>query len=220
MFADLVPGTGSVSVSVGSLDRARCGEPSRCARPLSVPLLGADRRAARLPLLYLSDLAKETPVAPATGRRSAHPRRHRHAADAAGFHRRLRALWASAAVTTSGSIPTSPISSPARASASSRCPKRRSSLRSIGLRNVVGNDDGSEQERRQRSRLCALRAGAQRRGADRRSALSRRRQARRADNADRQGAGRRGACASPATARGPSGYSPPRSTALGPQPHA
>ena len=51
MFADLVPGTGSVSVSVGSLDRARCGGPARGARPLSVPLLGADhepRAAAAL----------------------------------------------------------------------------------------------------------------------------------------------------------------------------
>ncbi len=42
LFADLVPGTGAVSVSVGSLGGVRCGGPARRARPLSVPLLGAD----------------------------------------------------------------------------------------------------------------------------------------------------------------------------------
>ena len=48
-----------------------------------------------------------------------------------------------------------------------------------------------EQERRPRSRLCALRAGAQRRGAGRRPALHRRHQAQRSGDADRQGAGGR-----------------------------
>ena len=49
----------------------------------------------------------------------------------------------------------------------------------------------SEQERRRRSRLCALRAGAQRRGADRRSALHRRHADRPDRHAHRQGADRR-----------------------------
>ena len=51
MFADLVPGTGSVSVSVGVVHGARCRGIAGCARPLSVALLGADyqpRAAAAL----------------------------------------------------------------------------------------------------------------------------------------------------------------------------
>ena len=60
------------------------------------------------------------------------------------------------------------------------------------LRNLRGERARPEQERRPRSRLCALRAGAQRRGAGRRPALHRRHQAQRSGDADRQGAsGRR-----------------------------
>ena len=67
MFADLVPGTGAVSLSIGSLASfdaagllaALDRYPFRCSEQIT---------SRSLPLLYLSDLAKDSPIAadPAT----------------------------------------------------------------------------------------------------------------------------------------------------------
>ena len=109
-----------------------------------------------------------------------------------GRTRTARSACGRSAATIPGSTPTSPTSSRARASATSRCRRRRSRWRSTACA-ITSRNARPEQERRPRSRLCALRAGAQRRGAGRRPALHRRHQARRTRDADRQGANRRGA---------------------------
>ncbi len=80
------------------------------------------------------------------------------------------------------------------------------------LRNYVGDRAGAGQGRRPRTGLCALCAGAQRRGPGRRPALHRRRQARRRGNADRQGADRARRSACSATRRARIGSIWPRST--------
>ena len=62
LFADLVPGTGSVSVSVGSLTALDAA--SLLAALDRYPFRCSEQTTSRaLPLLYLSDLAKETHVA-------------------------------------------------------------------------------------------------------------------------------------------------------------
>ena len=76
MFADLVPGTGAVSLSVGSLAAfdaagllaALDRYPFRCSEQIT---------SRALPLLYLSDLAKDSQIAARSGDRSENPRRHR-----------------------------------------------------------------------------------------------------------------------------------------------
>ncbi len=76
MFADLVPGTGSVSFSVGSstaLDAAALlaaldRYPYRCSEQIT---------SRALPLLYVSELATEAHVALDAEYRSAHSRHHR-----------------------------------------------------------------------------------------------------------------------------------------------
>ena len=91
LFADLVPGTGSVSVSVGAL--AALDAASLLAALDRYPFRCSEQTTSRaLPLLYLSDLAKETQVA-------LQPDAEQRIRDAIDmlltrqdFHRRLRAL--------------------------------------------------------------------------------------------------------------------------------
>ncbi len=106
MFADLVPGTGAVSVSVGasaaldaaSLLAALDRYPYRCSEQIT---------SRALPLLYVSELARRR-MSRSIRRRDQHIRDcDRGAADAAGFATARSACGASAA-TMSGSTPMSP----------------------------------------------------------------------------------------------------------------
>ena len=89
LFADLVPGTGSVALSVGvstALDAA-----ALLAALDRYPFGCSEQIASRaLPLLYVNDLATAAHLALDTARRSAHPRLDRPAACASGLERLVR----------------------------------------------------------------------------------------------------------------------------------
>ena len=188
MFADLVPGTGGVSISVGSsaaLDAAGLlaaldRYPYRCSEQIT---------SRAMPLLYVAQLASETNLGAGDRRRSARPRGYRCAVDAAGFHRLVRPVGRRRqrrlAQLLCHRVPD------ARAGEEIRRARHGVQARHRPLAQLRRQHRRPEQERRHRLRLCALCAGAQRRGADRRSALPRRLQARCAVDADRQGASRR-----------------------------
>ena len=91
LFADLVPGTGSVSRLGRRLDRARRGGAAQGARPLSVRLLRADHQPGDA--AALRQRARERRASGARRRhRPAHPRRHRPRAGAPGVERLVRPL--------------------------------------------------------------------------------------------------------------------------------
>ena len=117
-----------------------------------------------MPLLYVNELAAEAHLALDDGGRPAHPRRHRPRAVAPGLERLVRPVVGRAA-RTSGSTPTSPTSSPGRASAASRCRDVAFRLALDRLRNQVANATESNKDCGARPRLCDLRAGPQRRRA-------------------------------------------------------
>ena len=103
LFADLVPGTGSVSLSVGAVDRARCGGAAQGARPLSVRLLRADHQPRAAAALCQR-----------TGERSASRARRRRSTSASatrstgcwrGRARTARSACGASAATTPGSTP-------------------------------------------------------------------------------------------------------------------
>ena len=89
MFADLVPGTGSVAVSVGAVDGARRRDAAQGARPLSVRLLRADREP-RAAAALRQRACGGVPARARHRRRPAHPRCDRPPAGAAGLERRVR----------------------------------------------------------------------------------------------------------------------------------
>ena len=176
MFADFVPGTGRVSLTVALSTSFDAATLARRARPLSVRLLGAiDQPRHRH---ALSQRSRRRHQARARRRRRQDPRRHRPPAGAPGLQRRLRPVGGGR---------------PGRL-ARRLChrlpdPRQGARLRGAGDRLHAGARPpaqlrraaaGPRQGRRPRARLCALRAGAERRRAGRRPALHRRRQARRA----------------------------------------
>ncbi len=190
MFADLVPGTGSVSLSIGSLASfdaagllaALDRYPFRCSEQIT---------SRSLPLLYLSDLAKDSPIAadPATEQRL------REAIETLLTRQDSNGsfgLWSVGGDDIWLELLCHRLPHP-RARTQDRGAGDGVQARARPVAQHRRQHHGCEQERRHRSRLCALRAGAQRRGADRRSSLHRRLQARRHDDADREGASRRGA---------------------------
>ena len=190
LFADLVPGTGSVAVSVGvstALDAA-----ALLAALDRYPFGCSEQITSRaLPLLYVNDLASEAHLALDT----AVDQRIRDAID------RLLArqgsngsfgLWSAGGDDVWLDAYVTDFLTRAR-ERGFRGARRRVQARARPAAQLRRQRRRSEQERRPRSRLCALRAGAQRRRADRRPALFRRHQARRLRHADRQGADRRGA---------------------------
>ena len=158
-------------------------------RPLSVRLLRADHQPRGGDALH--QRAGRAGQARARRRhRPAHQGRHPAAAGAAGFERLVRPV----------------VGRRQRSLARRLChrlphPRARAQIRGAAAGVQSGARPAaqlrraharSEQERRPRSRLCALRAGAQWRRAGRRLALHRRHQAQRTGDADRQGAsGRR-----------------------------
>ena len=190
MFADFVPGTGRVGLSVAvstSLDAATllnaldrypfgCSEQitSRAVAMLYVNELAAQARLS-LPTAR-STSASRTPFAPAGAARL-----QRLVRPVVGRRRRCVARF------LRHRFPH------ARAERGFEVPATAFTLALDRLRNYVGERAGAGQGRRPRTRLCALCAGAQRRGAGRRPALHRRREACRCGDADRQGADRRGA---------------------------
>ena len=91
LFADLVPGSASVALSVGvstALDAA-----ALLAALDRYPFGCSEQIASRaLPLLYVNDLASAAHLALDTARRPAHPRFHRPAARAARLERLVRAV--------------------------------------------------------------------------------------------------------------------------------
>ena len=191
MFADFVPGTGRVGALGRDLDRARCRDAAERARPLSVRLLRADhqprdaaalrqragrrRRSSRSTATSIS--ASRTPSQRLLARQGSNGSFGLWSVGGDD-------AWLDAYVTDfltrarerGFEVPADGVQAGARPAAQFRRDRA-----------------GAEQERRPRSRLCALCAGAQRRGAGRRPALHRRHQARRPRDADRQGADRRGA---------------------------
>ena len=190
LFADLVPGTGGVALSVGpstALDAATL------LKALDRYPFGCSEQIASraLPLLYVNELAAKPHLALDT----AVDQRIRDAID------RLLArqgsngsfgLWSAGGDDVWLDAYVTDFLTRARERGFA-VPDTAFKLALDRLRNFVSNAPDPCEGRRPRSRLCALRAGAQRRRAGRRPALSRRRQARRARDADRQGADRRGA---------------------------
>ncbi len=190
LFADLVPGTGAVSVSVGvaaafdaaSLLAALDRYPYRCSEQVT---------SRALPLLYLSDLAGAAHVA-------LDPQTDQHIRDSieALLTRQDSngsfGLWSVGGNDVWLDSYVTDFLSRAR-ERKYAVPDEAFKLALNRLRNAVAAIDRRRQEWRRRYRLCALCARPQRVGADRRSALSRRRQARRAVDPDRQGADCRGA---------------------------
>ena len=108
LFADLVPGTGSVALSVGAstaLDAAALLKaldryPFGCSEQIT---------SRALPLLYVNDLASAAHLALDTDGRPAHPRLDRPAAGAPGLERLVRAVVGRRR-RRRGSMPTSPTS--------------------------------------------------------------------------------------------------------------
>ena len=197
------------------LDRARRRDAAERARPLSVRLLRADHQP-RAAAALCQRARRAGPARARRRHRPAHPGRHRAAAGAAGFERLVR-----------------PVVGRRRRSLARRLchrlphPRARARFRGAGAGVHPGARPAAQfrgeyarrrQERRPRSRLCALRAGAQRRGAGRRPALHRRHQARRHRDADRQGADRRRARHARRQDRAPSASISPRSMPISPQP--
>ncbi len=89
LFADFVPGTGRVGLSVAGVDLARCGDAAQCARPLSVRLLGADHQPRGGDALR----QRTGGAGAACARRRdryAHQGRHRASAGAPGLQRFVR----------------------------------------------------------------------------------------------------------------------------------
>ena len=190
LFADLVPGTGKVSVSVGvstaldaaSLLKALDRYPYGCSEQIT---------SRAMPLLYVNELASAAHLA----LDDAIDQRIRDAIDRVLARQSSNGsfglwgvggddAWLDAYVTDF----------------LTRAQGAR--LRGAGHGVQAGarpapqhrrHGGGRVEGRRPQSRLRALCAGAERHGAARRSALSRRRQARRSRHADRQGADRRGA---------------------------
>ena len=108
----------------------RCGEPARRARPLSVPLLGADHEpGAAAPLCQRS--RQGGAYRARSGDRSADSRRHRGAADAAGFQRLVRSVGRRRRRCLAQLLCHRFLDPRARAQ-DSRCPIPRSSSRSTG----------------------------------------------------------------------------------------
>ena len=189
---------------------ASCRAPARCrsavspfgaidapggaagARPLPLWLLGADGEPRDAAALRQPARQRRASRDRSRSRRP-HQGGDRQGDDAAGLERRLRPLGRrQPRATIFGSTPSSPISSPARASAISPCRRSVSTTRSTIC--ATPSLNASRPRRRPAAaRLCALRAGAQRPAGDRRSALSRRHQARRIQDAAGARADRRGA---------------------------
>ena len=109
MFADLVPGTGGVSLSVGALDRARRGGAAR-TRSTAIRSAARSRSTSRaLPLLYVNDLAQRG-AARARRRRSTSASATRSTGCWRGRAPTARSACGRRAATTSGSTPMSPTS--------------------------------------------------------------------------------------------------------------
>ena len=190
VFADLVPGTGSVALSVGlstALDAA-----ALLAALDRYPFGCSEQIASRaLPLLYVNDLATSAHLA----LDSSVDQRIRDFID------RLLArqgsngsfgLWSAGGEDVWLDSYVTDFLTRAR--------ERGFAVADTGFKlaarpaaQLRRQRRGSHQGRRPQSRLRALRAGEERCGAGRRSALFRRHQARRHRNADRQGPDRRGA---------------------------
>ena len=108
LFADLVPGTGAVALSVGAstaLDAATLLKaldryPFGCSEQIT---------SRALPLLYVNELASGAHLALDDAHRPAHPRRHRPRCWRAS-RRTARSASGASAATTPGSTPTSPTS--------------------------------------------------------------------------------------------------------------
>ena len=188
MFADLVPGTGAFRSR--SAPRPRSMRQAFSPRSTAIRTAARSRSRAARCRCFISAISRPRRMLRSTPRRrSAHPRHHRCAADAAGRHGSF-GLWSAGGDDVWLDSYVTDFLTRAREHKFA-VPETAFKLALDRLRNSRRRSHRSRQERRRRSRLCALCAGAQRRGADRRSALSRRRQARCAENADRQGADRR-----------------------------
>ena len=190
LFADLVPGTGTVSVSVGvstaldaaSLLKALDRYPYGCSEQIT---------SRAMPLLYVNELASAAHLA----LDDAIDQRIRDAIDRVLARQSSNGsfglwgvggddAWLDAYVTDF-------LTRAQGARLRGAGHGVQAGARPAAQRRRHGG--GRVEGRRPQSRLCALCAGAERHGAARRSALSRRRQARRSRHADRQGADRRGA---------------------------
>ena len=190
LFADLVPGTGAVALSVGAstaLDAATLLKaldryPFGCSEQIT---------SRALPLLYVNELASAAHLA----LDDAIDQRIRDAIDRVLARQSSNGsfgLWGVGGDDAWLDAYVTDFLTRARERGFA-VPDTAFKLALDRLRNIVATAPDAVQGRRPQSRLCALCAGAQRRRAARRSALSRRRQARRSRHADRQGAGRRGA---------------------------
>ena len=188
MFADLVPGTGSVAVSVGpstaldvaTLLKALDRYPFGCSEQIA---------SRALPLLYVNELAAESQLALDTGV----DQRIRDAIDrllARQGSNGAFGLWSVGGDDAWLDAYVTDFLTRARERGFA-VPDTAFKLALDRLRNFVSNAAGTGEERRARPELRALCARPQRRRAGRRPALHRRHQARRHRNADRQGAARR-----------------------------
>ena len=190
LFADLVPGTGRVALSVGvstALDAA-----ALLAALDRYPFGCSEQITSRaLPLLYVNDLAIGGASCVRHGDRPAHPRLDRPAARAAGLERLVRPVVGGRRRRVARFLRHRLPDAGARARL--RRARRRVQAGARSAAQLRRQRAGPVQGRRAQSRLCALCAGAQRRRSGRRSALFRRHQARRDRNPDRQGADRGGA---------------------------
>ncbi len=216
LFADLVPGTGAVALSVGPSTALDVRGAAEGARPLSVRLLRADhqpraaaalRQRARQPRRISRSTRRSTSASAtrSTGCWRARARTARSACGRAGGED----AWLDAYVTD--------FLTRARERGFA-VPDVAFKLALDRLRNYVGNAPDPSKDGGARPRLCALRAGAQRRRAARRPALSRRHQARRPRDArsPRRRSPRRSACS--ATGPAPSASTAAALEAIPPPP--
>ena len=196
------PGTGSVSLSVEPVHRARCGDHSEGAGSLSARLFRADHQPRDAAALCQRPRGRRASGDGYRGR-PAHQGRDRTAVGPPGLERLVRPVVGRRRRFLARCLRDRlPDPRPRKGFCGAGCPvqeRARSHPQLGGQRQRAGKG------RRPRSGLRPLRARPQWRGADRRPALSRRYQARQSRHADCEIAARGGAGAWSATRRGRSG---------------